>query len=65
MEEEPKDKVKNVEDRVVLKEFEDVFKEILKFPPRGDIDFSINLMSGVAPVSKNPYEMSMPELKEL
>jgi hypothetical protein len=32
MEEEPEDKVPNVEDCVVLKKFKDVFKEILGFP---------------------------------
>jgi hypothetical protein len=38
----PKDKVPNIEDYAVLKEFEDVFKEISGFPPKRDIDFSIN-----------------------
>ena len=65
MEETPKDKVSNIEDYVALKEFEDVFKEILRLPPKRDIDFSINLMPGEAPVSKTPYRMSTPELKEL
>jgi hypothetical protein len=44
MEEAPKDKVPNMEDHVVLKYFEDVFKEIPGLPPKRDIDFSINLM---------------------
>jgi hypothetical protein len=60
MEETPKDKVPNLEDYVVLKEFEDVFKEVLGLPPMRDIDFSINSMPGAAPVSKNPYRMSTP-----
>jgi hypothetical protein len=42
-----------------------VFKEVPGLPPRRDIDFSINLMLGVAPVSKTPYRMSTPKLKEL
>jgi hypothetical protein len=46
MEEAPKDKVSNVEDCTVLKEFEDVFKEISGLPPKRDIDFSINMMPG-------------------
>jgi hypothetical protein len=50
MEEAPKDKVPNMEDHVVLKYFEDVFKEILGLPPKRDIDFSINLMPRVAPI---------------
>jgi hypothetical protein len=61
----PKDKVPNLEDYAVLEDFEDVFKEVLGLPPRRDIDFSINLMSGAVPVSKTPYRMSTPKLKEL
>jgi hypothetical protein len=65
MEETPKDKVPNLEDYAVLKEFEDVSREVPGLPPKRDIDFSINLMSREAPVSKTPYRMSTPELKEL
>jgi hypothetical protein len=65
MEETPKDKVPNWEDYAVLKEFEYVFKEVPGVPPRRDIDFSIDLMPGATPVSKTPYIMSTPELKEL
>jgi hypothetical protein len=49
----------------VLQEFEDVFQEITRFPPRREIDFSIDLVPGAAPMSKIPYRMSTPELKEL
>jgi hypothetical protein len=59
------DVVSNLEDHRVLKEFKDVFQEVPGPPPKRDIDFSINLMPGVAPVSKAPYRMSTPELKEL
>jgi hypothetical protein len=38
MEEETKYKVPNIEDYAILKECEDVFKEILGFPPKRDID---------------------------
>jgi hypothetical protein len=65
MEETPKDKVPNLEDYAVLDNFEDVFREVLGLPPKRDLDFSINLMPGAAPVSKIPYRMSTPELKEL
>jgi hypothetical protein len=65
MEETPKDKVSNIEDHVVLEDFVYVFKEVPGLPPKRDIDFSINLMPGVAPVLKNPCRMSTPELKEL
>jgi hypothetical protein len=61
----PKDKVSNIEDREVLKEFEDVFQEVPGLPPKRDIDFSMNLMPRATPMSKAPYKMSVPELKEL
>jgi hypothetical protein len=65
MEKTPKDKVPNLEDHAVLEYFEDVFKEVPGISPKRDIDFSINSMPGAAPMSKNPYRMSTPELKEL
>jgi hypothetical protein len=65
MEEAPKDKVSNIEYHVVLKYFEDVFKEVPGLPPKRDIYFSISLMPRAAPVSKTPYKMSTPDLKEL
>ena len=34
-------------------------------PPKRDIDFTIELVPGVAPVSKTPYKMSTPEMLEL
>jgi hypothetical protein len=57
--------VPNLEDHAVLEDFEDVFKEVPGLLPNRDIDLSINLMPGAAPVSKTPYRMSTPELKEL
>jgi len=54
MEEPTKYKEQNIEDYLVLKEYEDVFKDLSGFPPKRDIDFSIDLMSGVSPMSKNP-----------
>jgi hypothetical protein len=65
MEETPKDKVTNLEYHAVLEDFEDVFKEVLVLHPKRDIDFSINLIPGATPVSKTPYKMSTPKLKEL
>jgi hypothetical protein len=65
VEETPKYKVSNIEDHVILKEFEDVFQKVPILPPKRDIDFSVNLMPGVAPVSNASYRMSTPELKEL
>jgi hypothetical protein len=57
--------VPNLEDYAILREFEDVFSEMSDLPPKRDIDFSIDLMLGATPVSKTPYRMSTPMLKEL
>jgi hypothetical protein len=65
MEEEIMDKMPSLEDCIVLKEFEDAFKEISGLPPKRDIDFSIYLMSGEVHVSKIPYKMCTQDLKEL
>jgi hypothetical protein len=65
VEEASRDVVSNLEDHEVLKEFKDVFQEVPGLPPRRDIDFSINLMHGTTLVSKSPYRMSTPKLKEL
>ena len=49
-----------------MREFKDVFlDEILGIPPRREIDFTIELVPGVAPVSKIPYKMSTPKILEL
>ena len=55
-----------LEDFHVLQELGDVFlDEILGIPPKRDIDFTIELVSGVAPMSKEPYRMSTLEMLEL
>ena len=62
---EKEDKPK-LEDFVVLCDFRDMFvDEIPKLPPKMEIDFSIELLSGSAPISKVPYRMSLLELTEL
>jgi hypothetical protein len=65
VEESSRDVVSKIGDHEVLIEFKDIFQEVLGLPPKRDIDFSINLMPGAALVSKAPYRMSTPELKEL
>jgi hypothetical protein len=65
VEEASRDEVSKIGDHAVLIEFEDIFQEVPRLPPKRDINFSINLMPGAAPVSKDPYRMSTPELKEL
>jgi hypothetical protein len=52
---EKEDKPK-LEDFVVLRDFRNMFvDEIPKLPPRREIDFSIDLLPGSAPISKAPY----------
>jgi hypothetical protein len=58
-----KTRVPSLEDFAVLQEFEDVFQEIPGFPPKIEIDLSIDLVPGAASVSKTPYRMSTPKLK--
>jgi hypothetical protein len=65
VEEASKDEVSKIEYHAVLKDFEDVFQEVARLPLNKDIDFSVNLMLGATRVSKDPYRMSTPELKEL
>jgi hypothetical protein len=48
---------------LALQEFEDVFQEIPRFPPKREIDFSVYLVSGASLASKTTYIMSTPELK--
>ena len=50
----------------VIREYPDVFpKDIPKFPPKREIRFTIELMSGMGPISIASYRMSPLELAEL
>ncbi|WVZ97023.1 hypothetical protein U9M48_042590 [Paspalum notatum var. saurae] len=50
----------------VVCEFPDVFPEELPgLPPDREVEFSIELLPGTAPVSRRPYRMAPDELKEL
>eukprot|EP00253_Pinus_taeda_P030790 PITA_30790 len=61
-----KDESASLNDIPVIQEFTDVFpEEIRGLPPRRNIDFTIELVLGAAPVSRAPYRMSVPELTEL
>eukprot|EP00253_Pinus_taeda_P035149 PITA_35149 len=61
-----KDKTTTLKNIPVIQEFVDVFpEEILGFPPKRDIDFTIELLPRAAPVSWAPYKMSVLELTEL
>jgi hypothetical protein len=51
--------------RIVL-EFPDVFpKELPGMPPERKVQFAIELIPGIAPISKRAYRVSRPELVEL
>jgi hypothetical protein len=65
MEEATRDKVENIEEHPILKYFEDILGEIPGFPPKKDIDLSVNLVPRPTPMSKTPYRIGTPELKEL
>jgi hypothetical protein len=55
-----------LEDIPVVCEFPDVFlEELLGMPPDREVEFIIELMPGMAPISKRPYHMPPNELKEL
>ncbi|TYK11029.1 retrotransposon protein, putative, Ty3-gypsy subclass [Cucumis melo var. makuwa] len=49
-----------------VKEFLDVFPDDLSgLPPDREIEFTIELLPGIAPISQAPYKMAPSELKEL
>ncbi|GKV53900.1 hypothetical protein SLEP1_g60413, partial [Rubroshorea leprosula] len=63
---ESKDKPVSVEGIWVVEDFPDVFpKELLGLPPNREIEFTIDLMPGTAPISQQPYRMAPAELIEL
>ena len=51
---------------LVVDDFMDVFpEELLGVPPNRELEFSIDLIPGAAPISRAPFRMSPKELKEL
>ena len=59
------DKLK-IEDIPILKEYTDIFpEEIPGLPPKRELDFTIELVSGVVLSSKAPYRMNILKLNEL
>lgn len=50
----------------IIQDFLDMFpEEILRLPPKRDIDFTIELIPRATLVSKAPYRMSVSELTKL
>jgi hypothetical protein len=57
---------KPLENIKVVCEYPDVFLEELPgMPPDRDIEFSIELLPRIAPISKRPYRMDVKDLVEL
>ncbi|XP_057775306.1 uncharacterized protein LOC130994278 [Salvia miltiorrhiza] len=56
----------NLEDVPIVREYPDVFpEELLGLPPTRQLEFTIDLELGAAPISKAPYRMAPKELQEL
>ena len=50
----------------VVKDYPDVFPEELPgMPPDRDIEFLIELLPGMGPISKRPYRMPAKDLEEI
>jgi len=50
----------------MVNEFEDMFpEEVPRLPPRRKVEFSIDLVLGIGPISMTPYRMAPTELVEL
>ena len=57
---------KAIEDILVVCEFPDVFTDDLPgLPPDREVEFKIELILGMAPISRRPYRMPPNELAEL
>ena len=55
-----------IADIPVVCEFPDMFSdELPRLPPNRDVDFKIELLPGMAPISQRPYRMPPNELAEL
>ena len=55
-----------IADIPVVCEFPDVFlDELPGLPPDRDVEFKIELLPGMAPISRRPYRMPPNELAEL
>ncbi|RVW97780.1 Transposon Ty3-I Gag-Pol polyprotein [Vitis vinifera] len=55
-----------LEDIPIVREYPDVFPEDLPgLPPEREVEFTIDLVPGIGPMSKAPYRMAPVELKEL
>jgi hypothetical protein len=57
---------KNLEDILVVCEYLDVFSiDYFGLPPQREVEFGIECVLGINPISKAPYSMALSKLKEL
>ncbi|XP_024964033.1 uncharacterized protein LOC112504339 [Cynara cardunculus var. scolymus] len=62
----PEEVCLKLEDIPIVNQFQDVFPDELPgVPPEREIEFTIDLVPGAAPISKAPYRMAPTEMKEL
>ena len=60
------DKDVKLDDIPIVRDYPYVFPEELPgLPPKREVEFTIELVSGTTPISKAPYRISPLELKEL
>ena len=58
------DDERKIENIAVIREYPDIFSEDLpSLPPDRKVEFSIDLLLGISPISKAPYRMSPAEMK--
>ncbi|GJR52736.1 putative reverse transcriptase domain-containing protein [Tanacetum coccineum] len=63
---EDKSEEKRLEDVPIVRDFPEVFPEdFLGLPPTRQVEFQIDLIPGVAPVTRAPYRLAPSEMKEL
>ena len=48
-----------------MRDFSEVFQEVPGLPPDREIEFAMELLPGITPISKAPYQMAPIELAEL
>ncbi|GJR09792.1 putative reverse transcriptase domain-containing protein, partial [Tanacetum coccineum] len=62
---EDKSEEKRLEDVPIVRDFPEIFPEDLPgIPPTRQVEFQIDLVSGVAPVARAPYQLALSEMKE-
>nr|GEY31299.1 hypothetical protein [Tanacetum cinerariifolium] len=63
---EDKSQNKRLEEVLIVRDFPEVFPENLPvLPPTQQVEFQIDLIPGVAPVARAPYQLAPSEMKEL